>query len=90
MSYEDLKEARVKRAAKEEATAGRGKRGRKRKSAAPEAGAPEPKVKVARMIEPPEPWKAPVARMSEAHVAEDEIGARGMENHCSVLQLGSV
>lgn len=39
MSYEDLEEARAKRAAKEEATAakGKGKRGRKRKSATPEA-----------------------------------------------------
>jgi hypothetical protein len=73
MSYEDIEEARAKRAAKE-ATAGKGKRGRKRKSP-PEAGAPEPKAKV--------------ARISEAQVAEDEIAARGMENHCSVL-FGSV
>ena len=39
MSYEDLEEARAKRAAKEKATAakGKGKRGRKRKSPTPEA-----------------------------------------------------
>ena len=50
MSYEDLKEARAKRAAKEQATKDKEKRGRKRKSPAPEAGEPEPKTKVARMI----------------------------------------
>jgi hypothetical protein len=38
MSYEDIEEARAKRAAKEEATAVKGKRDRKRKSPAPEAG----------------------------------------------------
>ncbi|KAF4612600.1 hypothetical protein G7Y89_g15579 [Cudoniella acicularis] len=75
MSYEDIEEARAKRAAKEEATAGKGKCGRKRKSSAGEAGAPESA-------------KAKVARMGEAQVAEDEIAARGMENRCSVLQLG--
>lgn len=32
MSYEDIEEARAKRAAKEQATAGKGKRIRKRKS----------------------------------------------------------
>jgi hypothetical protein len=73
MSYEDLEEARAKRAAKEKATASKGKRGRKRKTTAPEAGSPEPKAKVARMSEAPEPealvahmtetWRAPVARM---------------------------
>jgi len=49
MSYEDIEETRAKRAAKEEATTGKGKRGQKRKSPAPEAGALEPKAKVARM-----------------------------------------
>jgi hypothetical protein len=65
MSYEDLEEARAKRAAKDAAKAkGKGKRGRKRKSPAPETetDAPEPKAKVARMSEAPEP-KAPVARV---------------------------
>ena len=70
MSYEDLEEAGAKRAAKEKATAdkGRGKRGRKRKSPALEAGSSEaeagslvPKDKVARMSEVLEPAKAPVA-----------------------------
>jgi hypothetical protein len=60
MSYEDIEEARIKRTAKE-AIKGKGKRGRKRKSAALEAGEPEPEV--ARMIEVPKPWRAPVARM---------------------------
>ena len=49
MSYEDIEEARAKRAAKEEATAGKGKRGRKRKSSALEADAPEQRAPVARM-----------------------------------------
>ncbi|SLM37872.1 hypothetical protein LPUS_00860 [Lasallia pustulata] len=39
MSYEDLEEARAKRAAKETATAGKGNRGHKRKSPALEADA---------------------------------------------------
>jgi hypothetical protein len=39
MSYEDLEEARAKRAAKEKATAGKGKRGPKRKIPTPEAEA---------------------------------------------------
>ena len=64
MSYEDIEEARAKRAAKE-VVKGKGKRGRKRKSAAPEAGEPESELEpeVAPMIEAPEPWRAPVARM---------------------------
>ncbi|MCJ1279485.1 hypothetical protein MMC21_007309 [Puttea exsequens] len=56
--------------AKNIATAGKGIRGRQRKSPE-EASVPEPKVKVARMSEAqieedeiaPEPWRAPVARM---------------------------
>jgi len=66
MSYEDLTEARVKRAVKDKASEGKGKRGRKRKSPAP-----EPKTKVARMSEVLEPWRALVARM----VVEDWIAA---------------
>jgi len=53
-------ELEVAHAAKE-AINGRGKRGRKRKSAAQEAEEPEPEV--ARMIDAPVPWRAPVARM---------------------------
>jgi len=46
MSYEDLEEARAKRAAKDAAKAkGNGKRGRKRKDRDPEENAPEPKTK---------------------------------------------
>jgi len=70
MSYEDIEEARIKCAAKD-ATKGKGKRGRKRKSIELEAdkpepdepGEPEPKPQVARIIEAPGPWRAPVARM---------------------------
>ena len=64
MSYKDIEEARAKRAAKE-VIKGKGKCGRKRKSAAPEAGEPESELEpeVAPMIEAPEPWRAPVARM---------------------------
>ena len=47
MSYEDIEDARAKRAAKEEANTGQGKRGRKRKSPVPEAG----KAKKARRSE---------------------------------------
>jgi hypothetical protein len=56
MSYEDIEEARAKRAAKE-VIKGKGKRGRKRKSAALEVGEPEPEPEpeLARMIEAPEP-----------------------------------
>jgi hypothetical protein len=52
-------EPEVARAAKQ----GKGKRGRKRKSAAQEEDEPEPDPEVARVIEAPEPWRAPVARM---------------------------
>jgi len=70
MSYEDIEEARIKRAAKD-ATKGKGKRGRKRKSIELEADKPEPdepdepepKPQVVRIIEAPGPWRAPVARM---------------------------
>jgi hypothetical protein len=57
-------EPEVARAAKE-VIEGRGKRGRKRKSVAPEADEPEPEPEpeVARIIEAPKPWRAPVARM---------------------------
>ena len=96
MSYEDIEKARAKRAAKEvikgkgtrgrkrksaaleagepetepepevartakEVINGRGKRGRKRKSAAQEVDEPEPEV--ARIIDAPVPWRAPVAQM---------------------------
>jgi len=75
MSYEDLKEARVKRANKEAAkeAKGKGKRGRKRKSAALEADAPEPNAKVVQMSEAPSPARASVVQMSGTPVAEDEI-----------------
>jgi hypothetical protein len=61
MSYEDLEEARVRRAAKEEkATAGKVKRGRKCKDTEPEVDRTEPLV---HMSEAPELWRAPAARM---------------------------
>ena len=62
MSFGNIKVARAARAAKEVIN-GRGKRDRKRKSAAPEADEPEPESEVAQMIKAPEAWKAPVARM---------------------------
>jgi len=52
----------VARAAKE-VIKGKGKRGRKRKSAVQEEPEPEPEPEVARMVDAPVPWKAPVARM---------------------------
>jgi hypothetical protein len=88
MSYEDLQEARKKRAAKDAAAAAKPKRGRKRKNG-PEAEA-ELTAKVARMSEALEPkaleaWmseaqepRAPEARMYEAQAEDD------------TFQLGSV
>ena len=71
MSYEDLEEARAKRAIKEKATSSKGERGRKRKRPALEAGSSVPKGKTVRVSEVPavlgeisaEPWRALVARM---------------------------
>ena len=60
MSFEDIEVARAARAAKE-VIKGKGKRGRKRKSAAVEAD--EPELEVARMIDAPVLWRALVARM---------------------------
>jgi hypothetical protein len=87
MSYEDLQEARAKRAEKEAAkeAKGKGKRGRKRKMATPEAdasepeteasefeeNAPEPNAKVMRMSE--KPARASVVQMSGTTVGEVEI-----------------
>lgn len=51
MSYKDLEEARAKRAAKEKATAGKAKRGRKGKITKQEAGILEPETKVTRISE---------------------------------------
>jgi hypothetical protein len=59
MSYEDLEEARAKRAAKDKASASKGKRGRKSKNAEPETEAPRTSASVSEL----EPWKAPVAKM---------------------------
>jgi hypothetical protein len=42
---------------------GGGKRGRKRKIAAPAPEEPEPEPEVARVIDAPVPWRAPVAQM---------------------------
>jgi hypothetical protein len=51
VSYEDLVQARVKRAEKEQDTASKGRRGRKRKDETePEADVVEYKAPVARMI----------------------------------------
>jgi len=65
VSYEDLEEARAKRAGKEKTTLGKvkGRRGRKGKSPAPEAGTPQPEVDGTRMNVVLESWTAPVAQM---------------------------
>ena len=66
MSYDDLEEARAKRAAKEKATAdkGRGKRGRKRKSpASEEVSSVSTDNEVLEPVKASAPWRAPVARM---------------------------
>ena len=60
MSYEDLEEARAKRATTENTSLSKGKRDRKRKSPALEAGVTESAVQTS---EAPVPWRAPVARM---------------------------
>jgi len=70
MSYEDLEEARKKRAEKDAAKAqSKGKRGQKRKSAASETDAIDPKVKVARMGEALEPVRTPVSSVVTVPVA---------------------
>jgi hypothetical protein len=65
VSYEDLKEARAKRAAKDKAIAERGKakRGRKREVAKPELCVLEPVTQVARTSEVAGSWRVPVAQM---------------------------
>jgi hypothetical protein len=72
MRFEDLEEARTKRAAREQASAGKAKRGRKRKTNALEGSTalPSPEPKVVQRSNAPElthapvsAWRAPVARM---------------------------
>lgn len=66
MNYEGLEEARAKRAAKEKATVekGRGKRGRKRKSPAPEeASSVSTDNEVLEPGKAPAPWRVSVARV---------------------------
>jgi hypothetical protein len=72
MSYQDLVEARAKRAEKDAAKEkGKGKRGRKRKNTASEtegteANAPEPRAKKTRVsegLDSQHPWSVPVAKM---------------------------
>jgi hypothetical protein len=60
ISFEDLEEARAKRAAKEKTSLGKVKRSRKPKVPVLETGAAE---LVVQMGEAAEPWKAPVAQM---------------------------
>jgi hypothetical protein len=73
MSYEDLEEARVKRAEKEstQESKGQGKRGRKRKSTMLEA--PEPRNKIARVSRALKPAGAPVTQVSRTQDTEDII-----------------
>jgi len=75
MSYEDIVEARGKRAAKEaakDAAAVKQGRGRKRKSPPVEAAKAKKGNKV---------------RRSEVEVAQDEMAVGGLGDYCSVLQL---
>jgi hypothetical protein len=51
MSFEDLKEARAKRAAKEKTSLDKGKRGRKRKSPVLETGVAKPVVQMSGAME---------------------------------------
>ncbi len=69
MSYEDLEEARAKRAAKEKATTGKGKRNSKRTSPTPE---PEPEVQAGspKVVTDSSVPKDKVARMSELEPAK--------------------
>lgn len=70
MSYEDLEEARAKRAAKDSAKAkGKGTRGRKRKNPATVDDRPDPPAKAARKSEAPELTRTPATRLSEVQVA---------------------
>jgi hypothetical protein len=58
--FEDIEVVRAARAAKD-AIKGKVKRGRKRKSVAQEVDDPKPEV--ARRVDAPVPWTAPVARI---------------------------
>lgn len=75
MSYEDIKVAQAKRAARD-ANKGtmviKGKRGRKRK---------EPSLSII--------GRPKKARKNEMEMAQDEIAAAGMEDYCSVIQFTS-
>jgi hypothetical protein len=64
MSFEDIGDIEEAQAtcAANEVIKGKGKRGRKRKSAIQVADEPEPE-QVAQTIEAPEPWRALVTRM---------------------------
>lgn len=74
MGYEDLQHARAKRAETEAAkkTKVKGKRGRKRTSAALEVDATGPKAKVARIGTAPDLTVSTVAHVGKATVAESE------------------
>jgi REP element-mobilizing transposase RayT len=74
MGYDELKEAREKRAATEAATKakGKGKRGRKRTNAAAEADAAEPKSKAARLSETQELPVPANAQVSGTIISEDK------------------
>ncbi|KAL9630084.1 MAG: hypothetical protein Q9164_006592, partial [Protoblastenia rupestris] len=64
ISYEDLEEARAKRATKEKATVSKGKRGPKRKSSTSELE-PETQVGSPKVVTDPSVPKGKVAQMSE-------------------------
>lgn len=70
MGYDELKEARKKRAERDAAqdAKGKGKRGRKRTSAAVEDNTAEPKTKTTRVTEEPEPATTPATTLIVAAV----------------------
>jgi hypothetical protein len=72
MSYKDIVEVQEKRAAKE---------------AAKDTSAAKGSRGRKRKNPMPEATKAKKVRRSEAEVAEEEIAAAGLEDHCSVLQF---
>jgi hypothetical protein len=74
MGYDELMEAREKRAEKDAAqeAKGKGKRGRKRTSAAVEDDIAKPKTKTTRVTEEPEPATTPATMSTVAGVVGNE------------------
>jgi hypothetical protein len=85
MSFEDIEEARAKRAAKE-VIKGKGQRGRKRKSAALEAGEPESDLELE--LDPqPEPEPEPEVALTAKEVITGK-GKRGQKRKMATPEVG--